>query len=63
MAYKLTEIKPCYAMKDAQKTYVCDTEEDVGNLPKCAAGSMAMIADTGKIYMVNASGEWVNFGG
>ena len=44
------------------KEYICDTDADVKNLPKCCAGSTALVVESGKIYMVNASGEWKPFG-
>ena len=42
---------------------IADTEADVDNLPKCSAGSTALVVSTGNLYMVNASGEWKLFGG
>ena len=41
------------------KSFVMDSASDVSKLPKCDAGSTAMVAaKDGAIYMVNASGEW-----
>lgn len=41
------------------KKYVMDSADDFSSLPKSAAGSTAMVADNGgKVYIVNASGEW-----
>lgn len=45
------------------REFVCDTEEDIVNLPACCIGSAALIISTGDIYVVNANGEWVKFGG
>lgn len=44
------------------KEYICDTEADVANLPKAKPGSSAVVCATGKVYIVNASGKWVEFG-
>lgn len=48
--------------------FLCDTEEDVANLPTqnstgavgkfCAAGSMALIADGHAMKVLNNQGEW-----
>lgn len=43
--------------------FVCDTEDDVAKLPKCCTNSKALVVDTGDVYMVNASCNWVKFGG
>lgn len=49
--------------------YLCDTEEDVANLPTetkegacgavCSAGSAALIAKDKTVKVLNCSGEWV----
>ena len=40
--------------------YVCDTEDDIYNLPKgCAPGSTAFIIETAEVYMINSNREWV----
>lgn len=44
-----------------KQKFVCDTEADVANLPKCDPGSCAIVADGGPVYMVNASGNWSRF--
>ena len=61
MADKLIETKRNYVLKVTQKTFVLDSEADKENLPPCDAGSIAYVANGGKIFMANASGEWVNF--
>lgn len=39
--------------------YILDSTADAASLPKCAPGSVAIVADKdGPVYMVNASGEW-----
>ena len=44
-------------------TYMLDTDADVASLPENNPGSSAISAASGKVYIVNASGEWVEFGG
>lgn len=44
------------------KEFIVDKEADVSALPACVPGSAAMVAATGNVYIVNASGEWVAFG-
>lgn len=45
------------------RKFVCDTEADVADLPKsCNVGSMAVIVETGDVYVVNASCGWVKLG-
>jgi hypothetical protein len=39
--------------------YVCDSTDDLINLPKCSMGSTALIITTSEVYMKNSSGEWV----
>lgn len=41
------------------KEFICDTKDDVANLPECVPGSAALVAAGGAVYIVNASGEWV----
>lgn len=69
MAYKWTD-KGHYAHEDGFACvykFICDTEADVAKLqtehPNCGAGSTALVVETGNVYMVNASGNWVKFGG
>lgn len=47
---------------DIRKRFVIDSEADVSSLPKCSAGSVAIVAAGGKVFMVNASGQWVEAG-
>lgn len=51
---------------DGDKTYgvneyVCDSVDDLLILPRCTAGSIAIILekDNPAIYMKNSQGEWV----
>lgn len=46
-----------------RKEFIADTEADVSALPQCVPSSTALISATGDLYIVNASGEWVKFGG
>lgn len=62
MAYKLIDETYCPYNKGRKKEYICDTDEDIAKLPKCCTGSTAMVVESGKIFMVNASGEWKPFG-
>lgn len=41
--------------------YVCDSVDDLATLPRCAAGSTAIILEEGNaaVYMKNSQGEWV----
>lgn len=44
------------------KEFVADTAADVSNLPdktEAAPGSTCLIAGTGDVYIMNASGNWV----
>lgn len=50
--------KPLYIEK-----IVMDSEADFANLPEAAPGSYAVVADGSKRYMVNASGNWVEYAG
>ena len=59
MAYKLIRTDYDVDPKTRRHEYVLDSADDVSSLPKCAPGSVAIVADKGgAIYMVNASGEW-----
>ena len=43
--------------------FLCDSASDVSNLPtKTGVGSVALCVDDGKIYILNGSREWVEFG-
>lgn len=41
------------------KELVCDTPEDLTNLPPCSMGSTCIAISTGEVYMLNSSKEWV----
>ena len=43
--------------------FVCDTPDDLPNLPKDAAmGSTVFVISIAKTYMKNSLGEWVEIG-
>ena len=41
--------------------YVCDSIDDLVILPRCAAGSIAIVLEENNsaVYMKNSQGEWV----
>lgn len=41
------------------KEYVCDTPEDIQNLPLSNMGSTCIVISTGEVYMINSKKEWV----
>lgn len=61
MAYKVVEIEYRSCMDDFVKKYVVDSDADFATLPKSAPTSTAL-SPSGKVQMVNASGDWVAFG-
>lgn len=52
----------CACVQGFRDDFIVDTPDDFANLPKAATGSMA-VAPNGDVMVVNASGEWVKFGG
>lgn len=59
MAIKMVGCEWCVIANDHRYSFVLDSDGDVSSLPKCCAGSTAIVADKdGPMYMVNASGEW-----
>ena len=63
MAYKLVNTEWCPTLNDYQRDYIADTESDVATLPESCTGSSALIVESGKVYVVNASGAWSVYGG
>ena len=61
MAFKLVDKRCC--LSDFPCEYIVDTESDIMSLPECCTGSTAIVVESGAVYMVNASGKWVEFGG
>ena len=46
----------------SRKKYIVDSAEDIASLPHCCTGSYAVVANSGDVYIVNASEEWVKMG-
>ena len=63
MAYKVTNKVFCPFTGDYRKEIICDTEADIASLPKSCSQSTCLVAATGSVYIVNASGAWVKMGG
>lgn len=63
MAYKLVNKEWSPHLDEYTHEYIVDTESDIASLPDCAVGSSALVVETATVYMVNASGNWVPFGG
>lgn len=61
MAIKLISSEYCACVNDYRREYICDSDADFANLPKSCVGSTA-VSPSGAVRMVNASGEWVQFG-
>ena len=63
MAIKQIGEEYCPFAGEYRKEFICDTVDDASNLPTSCVGSMAIVPGAGKVYMVNASGQWTEFGG
>jgi hypothetical protein len=63
MAYKLIKETYCPYADSSRKEFICDTDDDFANLPPCCVGSSAVSINSGRVMVVNASGEWATFGG
>lgn len=63
MAIVKTDAEWSASAKAFMCEFVLDTENDVKNLPTALPGSTALVVASGNVYMVNASGKWVKFGG
>ena len=62
MAFKMIDSTYCPYIADYRCKFVCDEDSDIASLPACCTGSVAVVANGGKAYMVNASGAWVESG-
>lgn len=62
MAINVIDIKYNKAVRNTIHEFICDTDTDFTLLPKCDPGSTAVSVATGTVYVVNASGNWVEFG-
>lgn len=63
MAISLIDIKYNKTTKNTVREFICDTNADLPQLPKCEPGSHALSVASGNKYIVNASGYWVLLGG
>ena len=63
MAIKLIKREYCAVVDCYRSEYIVDTDADFENLPEASTGSTALSVETGNVKIVNASGEWVAFGG
>ena len=41
------------------KEFVCDTPEDLKDLPSCSMGSVAIVISIAEVFMLNSKKEWV----
>lgn len=41
------------------KEFVCDTIEDLKDLPRCEMGSLAIVLSDSSVYVKNGAGKWV----
>ena len=62
MAYKIIDSR-WVGQRHPRIVIIADAESDVSDFPPSATGSRAIVVDEGRIYFVNASGNWVEFGG
>lgn len=62
MAVKMIDQNYNAVLDSYEREWLVDTEADVATLPECCAGSTALVVETGVVYVVNASGEWVVLG-
>lgn len=62
MAIKLVSREWCACTNDYRCEFIVDSPEDFEDLPPSCVGSTA-VSPSGDVQMVNASGEWVAFGG
>lgn len=63
MAFKLVKREYVCYLNKYQCDYIVDTDADIADLPEGCTGSSALVVESGSVYMVNASGDWVLFGG
>lgn len=41
------------------KEFICDTIEELNNLPSCSMGSTAFVISSAEVYMLSGKKEWV----
>lgn len=63
MAIKLIDVRVNPLTNEEHREFICDTDADFADLPKSNPGDTAVSAATCNVKVVNASGNWVDFGG
>lgn len=63
MAIKFTTVRWVECLNDYYREFICDTDEDLENLPKSGTGSVAVSLESGRAMVVNTNNEWVEIGG
>lgn len=63
MAIQLIKEEYSFHANAMVREFICDTDADFADLPTSCVGSTAVSVATGNVYVVNASGYWVEFGG
>ena len=38
--------------------YVCDTEKELKELPRCKMGSVALVLENSTVYVKDGNGDW-----
>ena len=62
MAIKRISSEWCGCVGDYKREFIADSLADVKDLPVCCPGSSAIVVAEGKVFFVNASGKWAEFG-
>lgn len=62
MAIKMVNSEGCTHTDVYRCEFIVDSDADFANLPKACPGSTAL-SPSGTVMIVNASGDWVKFGG
>ena len=62
MAYKCISCSWSDTLRTMKRKFILDTEADLADLPESSPGSLAVVAEGGKAFIVNASGAWVEHG-
>lgn len=62
MAIKMVHREWCACTNDYRCEFIVDSSDDFENLPQSCVGSVAL-SPNGDVMLVNASNEWVPFGG
>ena len=60
----IKQITPTMECQHRIHDFIIDTDADAADLPAtCASGSTALSCASGNVFIVNASGAWVQLGG